>query len=129
MKKPIKPLTTREQLVEALSPLLPKAWKVVPYSRNLDAISVPTVMVHLSNLSKAPSAPQGVLLSEFTISIIDPLTDPERAQGALDDEVMELIHAIDALPGWIVWESAEPTLVQDALAWDVRTTVLSRKDS
>ena len=129
MKRPVKPQTTREQLVEALTPLLPKAWKVVPYSRNLDALSAPTVMVHLSNITRAPAAPQGALLSEFTVSVLDPQTDPERAQGALDDEVMDLIHAIDDLPGWIVWDSAEPTLVGDYLAWDLKTTVVSRKDA
>jgi hypothetical protein len=128
MSKATKPRTSREQLVDLLRPLLPKTWKLVPFSRGLDTPSQVTVMVHATAIRDAPAAPQGALETEFTLSVIDPQTDPERAQGALDDEVLELIHALKAVP-FLIWESAEPTLVQDSLSWDIKTTVITRKDA
>jgi hypothetical protein len=124
--------TSRQQLVALLTPLLPKTWKVIPFQRDPGVLSQVTVMVHMTNISQSPAAPRGALLSEYTVSVFDPQTDPERAQGALDDEVLELIHAISSLPGGVVWDSAEPVLFSNSLGWDIKvtaTTTTSGKDA
>lgn len=111
--------TARQQLIEALTPELPETWTVIPYARNVDVLSRPTVMVHVTSIRTLPAAPLGALETEFTITIMDPLSDPSRAQGALDDEVAELIFALRTLT-FLRFESAEPTFVQDYLSWDVK---------
>lgn len=121
-------LTVREQLVEHLMPLLPATWVVVPYSRNLDSPSRPTLMVHATTIRRAPAAPQGALETEYTLTVIEPQADPTRAQGALDDELLQLITALEAIP-YLMWDSAEPVLFQEFYAWDIKTTVITRKDS
>lgn len=123
--------TSRQQLVALLTPLLPKAWKVIPFQRDPGVLSQVTVMVHMTNISQSPAAPRGALLSEYTVTVMDPQTDPDRSQGALDDEVLELIHAIESLHGGVVWDSAEPVLVFNSLGWDIKvtaTTTTTRKD-
>ena len=123
-------MTSRQQLVNALKPLLPKAWVLVPYSRGLDALSKPTVMVHMSRIEKYPAAPLTKHLCTFTVSVFDPQQDPTRSQGALDDEVNDLIFAIDQLPPFINWSSAEPVQANNgALGWDVNLELITTKES
>ncbi|MET4053588.1 hypothetical protein ABID81_002966 [Frigoribacterium sp. PvP054] len=119
--------TTRQQLADALKPALPAAWVLVPYSRNLDVLSKVTVMLHASRIERAPAAPMGALVSQFTITVIDPQDDPTRAWGALDDEVMELIFALDELG--VQWTAAEPVLVQNNLGWEITIDIVSRKET
>jgi hypothetical protein len=122
--------TTREQLVEALAPLLPKSWKVVPFSRNLDTIAAPTVMVHASRIEKMPEAPGARHTVTFTVSVFDPHDDPSRAQGALDDEVIALIFALDTIR-YVKWTSAEASqLGQDGpLGWDITLELSTKKEA
>jgi hypothetical protein len=105
--------TTREQLVEALTPMLPKKWRVIPFSRNVDIPTVPFVMVHASRIAKMPEAPGARHTVEFTVSVFDPHDDPSRAQGALDDEVIALIHALDTIR-YVKWTSAEASQLGQA---------------
>jgi hypothetical protein len=118
--------TAREQLVEALRPLLPPTWVVVPFSRNLDVISHPTVMVHASRIERSPAAPLSKHIVTFTVTVLDPQKDPTRGQGALDDEVNELIFALDQIT-FANFLSAEPSFVQDYLGWDVALEVITGK--
>ena len=122
-------LTTREQLVAALTPLLPEAWRVVPYSRSLDTLDRVTVMVHASRIEHAPQAPLSQHVTTLAVSVFDPQSDPERAQGALDDEVGALLFALDELP-WVSWSSAEASQLPDGgpLGWDVTLETITKKD-
>jgi hypothetical protein len=131
MKKILKPQTVRQQLVEHLTPLLPKAWKIVPFSRSMDALSQPVVMVHMSRIEKHPAAPLSKHLTTFTVSVFDPQLDDERAQGALDDEVNDLIFAIDQLPPFVNWSSAEPSQLgqNGPLGWDITLELITTKES
>jgi hypothetical protein len=123
------PKTSRQQLVAALKPHLPPKWKLVEYSRNLDVLDRPTVMVHASKIERAPQAPLSAYLTTCTVSVFDPQDDPARAQGSLDDEVLELIAALDQI-GFINWTEAEATqLRQDGpLGWDITLEVLTKKE-
>lgn len=121
-------LSTREQLAEALKPLLPPDWRILPYSRNVDRLSQTTVMLHAAEIRPAPSAPGGAVETDFTITVMDPQTDAERAQGSLDDDVIELTLALGSIH-WLVFRNAEPTKVQEYLSWDINTTTITRKDA
>jgi hypothetical protein len=124
-KKAPPPLTTREQLAAQLRPLLPKAWKLIPYSRNLDVLSQTAVMFHATAIR--PTAIQGVIEVDYTVSVISPKVDTDRAQTDLDDDVLEVIHALDTLD-WLLFREATPTVVQDNLSWDITITVNTNKE-
>lgn len=122
--------TAREELVDALRPLLPKKWKLVPFARNLDRLEHPTVMVHASRIEKMPAAPQAKHRVTFTVSVFDPQDDPTRAQGALDDEVNALIFALDTIP-FVHWESAEAAQLgsDGPLGWDITLDTITKKEA
>ncbi|ROS57202.1 hypothetical protein [Frigoribacterium sp. PhB118] len=118
--------STRQKLANALKPLLPKAWKIVPYSRNLDTIELTTVMLHATEIRPATSA-VGALETDFVISVISPKADPTSAQQDLDDDVLALV--LDLYGMGVIIRQATPTVVQDNLSWDITITVIARKDA
>lgn len=111
--------TARQQLAAALKPLLPKDWRIIPYQKNLDALSTTVVMLKLSHLTKLPAAPLSHVRTTWTITVADPSTDIEKAEDALDDEVTSVCLAINQIPG-IKWVDATKVTFQDKyLAWDI----------
>lgn len=118
--------STREKLAATLAPLLPKAWKIVPYSRNLDTVELTTVMLHATEIRPATSA-SGALETDFVISIISPKADPTAAQQDLDDDVIALVLELFSMG--VIIRQATPTVVQNNLSWDVTITVIARKDA
>ena len=118
--------TPREQLAGHLAPLLPKTWKLVPYSRNLDRLESTTVMLHATEIRRGIAL--GALEVDFTISVSSPKSDPTSAQTDLDDDVLALVHKV-ASTSWLLFRNATPTVVQDFLSWDLTVTVITREDA
>jgi hypothetical protein len=87
--------TPREQLVAALTPLLPQGWKFVPYQRTLDVFSEPTLMLKQDSIVAEPAAPQGAWTVSYILTLITPYTDPEKAEADLDDNVITLLELIE----------------------------------
>lgn len=119
----------RSQLVDALTPVLPGSWELVPTQRTVDTLSHPIVQLSQISIRRDPNAPQSsALLTTFTLTVVDPLTDPERAEDNLDDEVLTLIFALDGL-GWLRWTDATKVIWQDShLAYDITIETLTRQD-
>jgi hypothetical protein len=122
-----KPSTARDKLAGLLKPLLPRGWAIVPYARNLDALSRTTVMLHATAIRPAPAAPQGAVEVDYVVSVITHLTEPTKASEALDENVLDLMHALDSAD-WLLIKEATPTEFQKQLAWDITITVITRKD-
>lgn len=121
--------TAREQVTEAVAPLLPKAWRLMPYIDTVDQLSQVTVMLHASRIAPHPTTPLGEFELTFEATVIDPLKDPSRVWDSLDDEVLELIAALDTIDG-LHFTEAEPLAIGNAFAWNVTFTVpYSRTDS
>jgi hypothetical protein len=118
--------TTREQLAAELKPLLPRTWKIIPYARNLDDANQTRVMLHATDIHPAPA--MGALETDYTITVISPKADPTGAQTDLDDDVLNVLHALDGIT-WLMFRNASPTVVQDYLSWDINITVITRKDA
>lgn len=120
--------TAREQLAAVLAPLLPTDWKLIPYQDSVDTLSDVTVMLKLASVEKHPSAPLGAYLARFTITVVDPSQDPQKAEDRLDDELLALLAALDSLNNSL-WSTAEKVLFQDRyLAYDIAMQVVTRKD-
>ncbi|MBF4565398.1 hypothetical protein [Plantibacter sp. VKM Ac-2876] len=120
----------RQYLADTIKPLLPKRWNLVPYQApSLDKLAVPTVVISTKSFTPTPTAPRSSLTHTFTVTVIDPATDNEKAEEALEDEVMELVYALEQLDS-LVWENAERVQWADRLmAWDITLTLITtRKD-
>ncbi len=108
----------RKQLADQLEPLLPGV-KIVPASRNLDTLTQPVLQLSLRELSRLKDAPIGAHRAEFIVTIITPITTPQRAEDDLDSLVADLIYGIDQIDG-IGWETAtKVTYSERHLAYDV----------
>lgn len=102
--------TVRGWVEAQLKPLLPPAWRLVPYSRNLDDIAQTTVMLRLQRVIPLPEAPEGAYRSEWTMTVVYPGQDVTRAQKMLDQQLFELLDAITDLRRSglnITWSNAE----------------------
>lgn len=86
--------TPRQQLVDAITPLLPTTWKLIPYQRNVDTVNVPTVMIKQATIAPLPQAPLGALTVDYVATLISPHTDVEKAEAQLDDDAITLLDIL-----------------------------------
>ncbi|ROP64694.1 hypothetical protein [Curtobacterium sp. ZW137] len=121
--------TAREQITEAVAPLLPKTWKLVPYLDSVDQLSQVTVMLHATTIAPHPVTPLGEFELTFEATVLDPQKDPARVWDALDDEVLEAVAALNSVEGLRV-QTAEAVAVSGTFGWNVTFTVpYTRTDS
>jgi len=121
----------RRWVSDQLKPLLPRGWELVPYTRVLDAIEKPTVMVRLNSISRLPEAPMAAHITEYVVTIVNPAADPGQADAALDDDIADLLHALDqtrnehGLPV-LRWTRAERVIYAETyLAFDISVEVIT----
>ncbi|MGV8851715.1 MAG: hypothetical protein ACOH1M_03995 [Rhodoglobus sp.] len=120
--------SVRQWIQDELTPLLPTGWKVIPNQVGIETISNVTVVIKHLGIRKLSEAPVYHLSNDVTITIIDPHTDQVRAENALDDSVLELVTALDSLPG-LIFVSAKKVFAEETyLGWDIETTIHSRKE-
>lgn len=119
----------RRWVTDQLKPLVPRRWDLSPYTRVPESINTPTVIVTLQKIQRLPEAPLGGQIATYLVTIVDPATDPTQADKALDDEVIDLIAALDSTRnehGFPVlrWTSAERASYADTyLAFDISVEV------
>ena len=116
----------RQVITSALKPLLPRGWKFFPYRVNPDAINSTTVWLRLQTIEKVPEAPQSQAhVVTYVVTVAVPESDPSEADARLDDEVITLVHALDALPN-IRRTRAEQVSVTDAyLGFDITVEIIT----
>lgn len=120
--------TVREWLEDALKPVLPSGWRIIPNQRIPETIDRITVVIKHIRIAPLAEAPKGHLSNDVIITVADPHTDQARAEDALDDEVLELVNALQTIAG-ITWTGADKVLVNttDNLGWDIACSIISRK--
>lgn len=122
-------MSAREEVTAAVTPLLPKGWRVVPYLDTLDQLTQVTVMLHATTIAPHPTTPHSFFELTFEATVLDPQKDPARAWDALDDEVMEAVAALDTIDG-LRFVSADAVAVSGTFGWNVTFTVpYNRTDS
>lgn len=120
-------VTARAHLRDQLEPLLPTGWRLIPYQRMPRTIDQPTVLVKHISFEPLSQAPIGSLSNGLVVTIADPHADQEAAEDALDQAVLELCSALDALPT-VLWTEAQKVTVGDYLGWDISATVRTDKE-
>lgn len=119
--------TAREQLLAQLRPLLPDGWQVVPSQRNYDDTQGVVVQLKLQSVARFPAAPIGGYLTSWVLTITTGQQDVERAEGDLDDALLEFLAALDAV-NRSLWTSAVAVADGNRLGYDVALTIQTTKD-
>jgi hypothetical protein len=120
----------RRWITDQLKPLLPRRWDLAVYTRKPDELSAPTVIVTLQRIERLKEAPLGSQLVSYLVTIVDPAQDWSQADRALDDEIVDLIAALDSTrtPAGVPvlrWDSAERnTWNSTYLAFDITVTAI-----
>lgn len=121
----------RGWVLENLKPLLPRTWTLVPYTRVPDAITRTTVLVALQTIEHLQEAPMASHVTEYVVTIASPVVDPAQADEDLDDDIADLLHALDMLRDEnnrpiLRWTRAERKVLSDQyLAFDVTLSVIT----
>lgn len=118
----------RDWIDEQLTPLLPDAWSLIPNQRIPETINATTVVLKHLKIERLEEAPLGQLRNTVTLTVADPHQDQVTAENELDESVLTLCTALDALPK-LNWTGAEKVLVSDTyLGWDITLTVITSKE-
>jgi hypothetical protein len=119
----------RQWVADQLKPFVePRGWLFVRYSTSLSKLSRPVAMLKLQALRRTPEAPGSGHTVEFVLTLIDPAIDPEKREDSLDENLIELVYALDTIPN-VRWTNAQRVMFDDKnLAFDITLEVLTSKD-
>jgi hypothetical protein len=121
------PTYPRPWLAWYLADLVPAGWKIIDTFTLPKTIDQVTVTITHTKIEKQPAAPMSDnLVNTMVIRVTDPHEDLERAEDALDEEVLDLVYALRKSDR-LVWLDAEKVKADDNpyLAWDINVQVLS----
>lgn len=86
-------MSTRQDIVDAIAPLLPDDWQVAAYSDEPNVLTYPLVMVSLSTIS-AGITPATYDLGHHVYVLIPQQGDAAGNTDAVDDAVLLTLHSI-----------------------------------
>lgn len=117
----------REQLAAQLRPLLPKSWRIVTTHESVDNLDVPVVKIKQKTIDRVPAAPAGRRVNVSFVVTIDAshVAQTQAAEDELDDTVLELIVALDAIG--TAWTRAEKVIDDNRLAYDIDLSLTALK--
>ncbi|MFJ3392024.1 hypothetical protein [Leifsonia aquatica] len=123
-------VNVRQTIIDGIKPLLPKRWKLLPNNPNLDTLSQVTVTVRIDRIERTREAPQSHRDYYGVIRVIDPSQSIDKVDDAIDDDIIDLLNAIDELP-LLSWTTAERGQVEGTqnFAFDITFKMLLRKDT
>ena len=119
--------TVREYLDETLPPLLPEGWKWVDSERAVDVTETTTVQWKQRRIAPLPEAPLAHLGVDGILTVSSPHADIEKAEDALDDAVLELVGALQSVPGIRFTEANKAAVDDQHLGYDLSITVITQK--
>lgn len=118
----------RKSLAAALKPILPADWAIVPSGRSIDSIPSTTVQLKQLSIIRTPAAPSKSHTIEFVVTIAAPEQKTQAAEDRLDDQITDLLHALDDLS--IAWTTCQKVIVsaRRELGYDITLTITSSKE-
>jgi hypothetical protein len=120
----------RRWVLDRLKPQLPNRWTVAAYTRRPDELAGPTVILTLQSIKRLPEAPLGSQIVTYLVTIVDPSQEWSQADAQLDDEIVDLIAALDSVRNdqglpVLRWTSADRNTWNDTyLAFDITVDVI-----
>jgi hypothetical protein len=97
---------------------VPASWRVIEHERPLDDIDAVTVQIKLDEVRRATEWGAGAYWVAWTVTVIPPHLDPDRADPAVFDALLELVAALDDVE-WLRWTRAQKVLEADRYAFDI----------
>lgn len=119
-------MSARTALVEYLTTLVASTpgledVRVIPTIRYVGEISKPILIVKTNSLAKIPAAPRAGFLGSFTLTLVSPHKDLDRAEDDLEGRLEVLLPSLFS---WgLLWESADQAQYdEDRICYDISTT-------
>lgn len=113
-------VNVRQDVIKKLKPLLPKKWLIKPFNDLPDEVTTTSVVLSLQRYTRTKAAPRTSRTATFILTIVTPLTIPGPADDGLDDDVMDLLNAIDAVADTnLTWSSAERGVASGRPGFDI----------
>ncbi|KRC60917.1 hypothetical protein ASE14_08125 [Agromyces sp. Root81] len=123
--------TLRTKLTAAVKDALPAGWRFIPNQKTPEKITRVTVTLKHLRIKPLPEAPAAAFTNSVVLTIASPLTDDVKAENALDEDVLTLLHTIAAnTAGWMQLDEAEKVRVRDGapyLGWDCKFDAITTK--
>jgi hypothetical protein len=117
----------RDRFTAAVKPLLPDGWRFIPNQSTPEKITVVTVVLKHLEISPLEQAPRDHLGSSLVLTVLSPLGDDIKAENELDDAVLDLAHALQAVASWVRLDRAKKIrdATTDRLGWDLELTAIT----
>jgi hypothetical protein len=121
-------MSSRDSLIEALEPILSgtaglESVRLVKSVRNIGALSQPNLIVKTDSFEINSAAPRSSAVGQFTLVLVSPHSDLDKAEDQLDDLLAILLPTL--LTHSMSWSKADQTQFDDShLSYDIAVTAL-----
>lgn len=121
------PTQPRKALAKVLKPLLPRTWAIIDSSRAIDRITRTTVQLRQTEIKRTPGAPLATHDIDFLVTIAVPEAATQAAEDKLDEQIDDLIHALDV--AGLAWRDCRKVVTFEGqrLGYDLTLTIHSTK--
>lgn len=123
--------SVRDQVKALLAPLVAETgWAVKAHTvKQITTLSKPTLYIEHIGIVALPEAPVGHVSNTVVVTILDDHTNYDTAEDALDDDVLQLITALDASDR-LLFVKADKTEVNNTyLGWAIELTLTTEKEN
>lgn len=115
-------MSSRQDIVDAIAPLLPAEWDVVPFSDEPNVLNVPLVMVASQTIS--PGAIVGTYDIEHHVYVLIPPQEDEQANtDDVDDAVLLTLHALLRMRAVTQGSATRGTFQGGNPGWDITINI------
>lgn len=121
-------MSAREVFTAELKKLVPKAWQVAGTGRSVDLTKKTVVRVRQTTIRPFEQAPDGLRAIDLKVTIRVPEQATEAAEDRLDEEVTDLIHALDSMN--VLWNECEKVYLDNTqtIGYDITVTIATTKE-
>lgn len=118
----------RGWVLAGLKPALPKGWRLIPYGTDPGAIDRVTVLVWVESINREVNAPNTHRRVAYTLTVIEPKTEPGASDDALDNDLFDLLDALDESPN-LTWSNGQRITWADSYpAYSITLEALIKKE-
>jgi hypothetical protein len=125
-------MSVRTALIEELQVLLSvtdglEDVRVIPSVRALDDLSQCVLIVKTNGWSRTPAAPMRNLTGDFTLTLVSPHKDIDRAEDDLETRLEALTNILNtSVMGWT--EATQAQYDTDRICYDIALTRIYKKE-
>lgn len=118
----------RKWVLDSIKPTLPNRFKLVPYVNDAEQISTPTCFLVVDEITRTPEAPKVGRDVDYILYLVEPKTEPGRADDAIDNELFTLLDALDDTKSVYWTKATRATWAESNPAYQITLRALIQKD-